>query len=547
MVKRVALAVAAALGVSGCDLGYGGLFLTTCDQGDFPGSTCQQVAASSSGGVTAGGTTGTGGTSGSTGASTGSASGTSSGGALGTTGSAPSGGSTGGACGTLTVNVVYDVANIDYQGVVAVADGTPYLNVNGASPTFWNDERAKSWTTLANHLQAEPGSDQAASQCLPPGNYTLQFWDIWGEGGTSNNGTPPEARYLWEIGDPSRVIPIVAGDSAAVRVEVTQSNVPSFDNLNGDYALWSYGACADAACPSGTTCYQGTCYDTGYDIRNCGGGGVACNAKSCCAGSCTDTSSDPANCGGCGVVCSAGTVCTAGQCEPADGGCGILTAGLADGYGDPTTFTGLLAVANGLPHQNFAQNSDALWPAEAAKAWTVFDSHIPVAPPSVQSFYSICVPPGSYTVQYWDIECVGNTHGCGTYDNGVPPSVRYVWEIGDSSRLLPVAEGTITAVSFETTSTSVPKSDNFYGVYSLWSYGGCADGQSDCAPGTTCYAGVCYDMGYDVQNCGDGGAACNAENCCAGKCVDIGTDSSNCGGCGIACPAGTTCSAAGCH
>jgi hypothetical protein len=591
--------LAASLAVAGCDLSYTGLHLSSCDGGSFPGAICPGVgsggstgtrgtgsgasggsgaSSSSAGGASSGGkptgstggstalgssssggatsaatSTGTGtsagaftGTGTSGGAST-SAGGSSSGGSpsSGTTGASggSSGGSTGAACATLTVDVAYDYSTEDFQGVVAVENGTPYLNMLAAQPMLWNLEQAKSWTTINDYIASEPGVEQLFTACLPPGNYTVQYWDIWGQAGTFDNGTPPTVTYTWQIGDSSREISLAPGDAGFARVENTQTNVPSSDNFYGSYGLWSYGSCNDGGvCSSGTTCYQGTCYDMGYDIRNCGSGGNACNAEACCSGSCTDTGSDPNNCGGCGVVCSAGTVCTTGQCVAEDASCGIVTVELgADSPNDPTNYQGLSAVADGLPYQDFSLDDEALWPAEEAKSWTTFANDLG-AGPFIETFYSVCVPPGSYTVQYWNIGCVNNSGGCGTYDNGTPPGVNYVWQIGDSSRILPVTAGAITPVSVERTETNVPDLDNFYGSYSLWSYGGCATGQSACPTGTTCYQEICYDMGYDIRNCGSGGFACVAEDCCDGLCTDESSDPNNCGGCGLVCSSGQTCS-----
>jgi hypothetical protein len=60
------------------------------------------------------------------------------------------------------------------------------------------------------------------------------------------------------------------------------------------------GTC-DNACPTGTTCENGTCA--------CPGGQLAC------AGACVDTMSDPAHCGACGMPCPAGAGCVAGACR----------------------------------------------------------------------------------------------------------------------------------------------------------------------------------------------------------------------------------------
>ena len=326
-----------------------------------------------------------------------------------------------------------------------------------------------------------------------------------------------------------------------MRTEVTNANVPNLDNFYGTSVRWSYGACPNGnGCPSGTSCYQGTCYDLGYDFANCGDGGAACTAESCCAGTCVDAATSADDCGGCGVTCSSGTVCTNGQCQPDASGCGLLTVELgADFTYDPTNYEGLFAVADGGPHFLFNDEDDEYWPTEKAKIWTTFVDDV-VSVPFLKTFYSICAPPGDYTVQYWEMGCLNNKAGCGTYNNGTPPNVRYIgWQIGDSSRRIDVSPGATAFASVVHTQTDVPTADAFYDTWGLWSYGGCFGGQSDCPAGTTCYQGVCYDTGYDLRNCGDGGVECTDDNCCSGVCVDQGDDPNNCGGCGLSCDGGS--------
>jgi hypothetical protein len=581
------LAASACVALAGCDLSFSGITLTTCDGGALPGAACPAAASSSSGATTSTKSTtsgssssgdasstspdsstssGTGSSSpattsssssgpissssGSSGSSTSSGTGSSassSGSSSSSSGSSSSGAVDAGPCATLTVDVAYDVFDADTQGVFAIADGTPYLGVQFAAyPIYWDVEQAKTWYTINAAIASMPGTEQLFSQCLPPGSYTVQVWNIAcaltdpGCPGT-NNGIPPGgATYPWEIGDPSMEISLLADGGATVRTEITDTNAPDLDNFYGHTVLWSYGACpSGGGCPSGTSCYQGSCRDLGHDFQNCGDGGAACSAESCCSGACVDVATSPEDCGGCGVVCSAGTVCNNGQCQPVDAGCGVLLVELGTEFqSDPTQYQGIFAVADGGPNFLFEDDNAQYWPAEAAKTWTTFDNDID-SEPWIKHFYAACVPPGDYTVQYWQIGCVNNLTGCGTYDNGTPPAVRYLWQIGNSSRRLTVAPGATAFAGALSTTTDVPPIEAYYGTWTLWSYGGCLGGQSDCPTGTSCYQGTCYDLGYDIRNCGDGGVECTAENCCSGVCVDEDSDPNNCGGCGIVCASGT--------
>ncbi len=448
----------------------------------------------------------------------------------------------------------------DFQGLSAIADGTPYIRMTAVNPFVWHREQGKTWTTLSNTISNDGVTDLTFSACVPPGSYTLQFWDVCGGGGLCasgggfNAGTPPATTYRggWEIGDPSRLLPLVAGQETQARVYVIHSNVPTSDNFYGAYALWTYGACtSDAQCPSGTNCANGACHDLGYDVGNCGSIGNACDGGVCCASACTDLSSDANNCGGCGVVCGTGSTCSSGQCTGTVSGGGILAAAVErDFAADPTGYNGVFAIANGTPHLEVGQDGQANWPSESAKTWTTLNGSI-FSQPTRTAIYAVCVPPGNYTLQYWNDGCINNTSGCGTYNNGTPPSLsggnHYLWQIGDASTSLAVAAGGVTGVNLVHTQTNVPAYDNFYGSFALWSYGGCgtfcppsSSCQVDACPtGTTCYQGACYDEGFDTRNCGSGGHACTAESCCSSACVDISGDPNNCGGCGIVCDGGS--------
>lgn len=80
------------------------------------------------------------------------------------------------------------------------------------------------------------------------------------------------------------------------------------------------GASVPGACPSGTSCWQGTaCLPSG-----CAGepDGTICSFTvtrfgACCGGTCVDPTRDDQNCGACGRVCGTGTTCAYyGDCYP---------------------------------------------------------------------------------------------------------------------------------------------------------------------------------------------------------------------------------------
>jgi hypothetical protein len=465
------------------------------------------------------------------------------------------------ACGTLgklTVTVGAETATVCEQyGVSAIRDGTPFTRMGAVSPFLWNEEQGKAWLVMSDAIAPDGVTDETYSLCVAPGDYTLQLGTTVNAGGVGV-GMPPSTGLgaAWEIGDPSRRLSVDAGAEVTARVFVTRTNVPSFDNAGGAYALWTYGACVgDGDCPAGTHCNQQTCVDLAYDIRNCGDGGQVCTGQSCCGGVCTDLSSDNANCGGCSVSCEAATLCVQGQCvaAPDAGACGELAVELSRSLiYDPTNYEGLFAVLDGGPHQNFNQ-INANWSAEQLKAWFPINPR-QVPDPAFPTFHIRCVPPGDYAVQLWNDGCVMNLTGCGTFDNGTPPGpITYLWQVGDSSRALQVSSGQVTGLHVDLTTTDVPIADNFYGSYSLYTYGGCgtfcplgAGCQTvSCLNGTTCAQGVCRDLLYDIGNCGGAGMPCTAQNCCNGTCTDIHADKNNCGGCGLQCLPTQSCNANG--
>jgi hypothetical protein len=151
---------------------------------------------------------------------------------------------------------------------------------------------------------------------VPAGDYTVQLWDRFGGGGTFDDGIPPNTTYQWEIGNATRTISVVGGAVVALTATDTQANTPTTGAFYNSWTLWSYGACACTGdCPAGTTCGNGVCIDTLYDLNNCGAIGAACTSQQCCAGSCTDAGSDVKNCGECGHACASGMTCVNGACQ----------------------------------------------------------------------------------------------------------------------------------------------------------------------------------------------------------------------------------------
>ena len=527
---------------------------TSATDNGSTGSTATSSASSSSSGST--NTTGT------TGTTTITTTGTSS-------SSSGSSGTTGVTCnagqGTITVDLLNEGGSgDDFQALVAVANGTPYMKMTAANPFIWNEEQSKSWYTLNNTISQAGGVTQNYSVCVPPGTYTLQYWDVCGGGGPCslgegfNAGTPPATTYGggWQIGDSSRPLAVSAGQVTYAHLQETQTNVPT-DNFYGGYAYWAYGDCSGGqACPSGTTCNaEGACVDTGYDWQSCGTIDSACGpGQICCVGACSDINADNNNCGGCGVVCGPGTSCSSGQCAATAGGCGIVVAEVArDFTADPTNYEGVFAVANGAPDQN--TSTTALWNVEKNKSWYTLDSQV-FTDPEIRYVYETCLAPGNYTLQFWNDGCINNGGGCGTFDNGIPPNILYTWEIGDSTLNLPVASGGRQSVLVTQTTSAVPTYDNFYGSYALWSYGGCgsytppsSSTQTVTCPGTTsCYQGTCYDFTHDIRHCGSGTNSCQSgESCCASSCTDNDTDNNNCGACGIVCSGAQHCVSGQCQ
>lgn len=222
--------------------------------------------------------------------------------------------------GKLVVHLFSDTASTpDHQGVMAVAGGVPNAAM-GPNPTVWNAEKLKTWYTLDNFISSAASVETVVSVCVPPGNYTLQYWDIWGGGGGTNNGTPPTVTYLWQIGNSSEVVTVTAGAASEVTLQCihdsVSANVPTTGSFYGAWATWDYRACDSCgACPSNATCSNNKCIDLGYDVTNCGVAGTACAGKNCCKNGCVDTAISPTNCGGCGIKCADGHACAAGQCQ----------------------------------------------------------------------------------------------------------------------------------------------------------------------------------------------------------------------------------------
>jgi len=195
----------------------------------------------------------------------------------------------------------------------------------------------------------------------------------------------------------------------------------------------------------------------------------------------------------------------------------------------------LMAVADGAPGTQFG--NAALWAAEKAKTWYALNPSFPFATP--QQTFSLCVPTGDYTLSLWD------RISQGTFDNGLPPNVTYIWAIGNSSHTLTVTAGAVVNVTVTDTTVDVPDGGAFYGSWSTWDYGPCSCAES-CPSGTTCNQGTCIDLAYDIRNCGAPGAACGYSDCCASSCVAELSDNANCGSCGVACVAPQTCQSGAC-
>ncbi len=218
-------------------------------------------------------------------------------------------------CGTIVVIVTSDFNVLtDTEGVLAVANGEEdtAIAVNDAG---YAAERKKAWYLLSPEVTPVKNVAASVSACVPPGSYALEYWDI--KASTTNNGVPPTNTLPWQIGLSSMTIDVAVGATTTVDVDPTESNnVPTEGSFSGTWASWAYGDCTGGnGCPASTTCYMGVCYDMGYDVRNCGMGGMGCVGKTCCAGACVDTASSSANCGTCGNSCGGGNACMAGACQ----------------------------------------------------------------------------------------------------------------------------------------------------------------------------------------------------------------------------------------
>jgi hypothetical protein len=199
-----------------------------------------------------------------------------------------------------------------------------------------------------------------------------------------------------------------------------------------------------------------------------------------------------------------------------------------------------MAIANGAPNTDVPGDPN-LWPIEKTKTWYGIATMASFALGPTMT-YSLCVPPGDYTVVVWDR--FGGFMS--TFDNGIPPNTTYPWEIGNSSRTVVVPASGQATVTATTTNVNVPDGGAFYGTWMLWTYGSCGC-QSDCPSGTTCAQGTCVDTAYDARNCGSVGNACVALDCCNGTCIDVQTDPNNCGTCAHACTDGGACSGNNCQ
>ena len=213
-----------------------------------------------------------------------------------------------------------------------------------------------------------------------------------------------------------------------------------------------------------------------------------------------------------------------------DAGCGTLAVTVTSDFNVITDQQGVFAIRNGLQDWYIPANS-TVYATERAKVWSeVGNELIPsrdAGPP-----LSACLPPGDYELEYWDIA-----------SNGVPPDHNaQPWQIGLSSMTVAVAVGVTTTIGVTPTeSNNVPSSGNFHDTWISWEYGTCSDAGVCASSKTTCYQGVCYDMAYDVRNCGVGGHGCNGMTCCGGACVNTASDPLNCGSCGNACVGAQVC------
>jgi hypothetical protein len=220
-------------------------------------------------------------------------------------------------CGTIVVVVGSDFALFpETQAVFAVASGEPDTLI-AANDAGYGAERKKTWRMLSPSLTPATGTkvDAAVSACIGAGAYALEYWDITP---SDNNGVPPSNKAPWQVGLSSSTIHVDVGTTTTLGLAPTESNnVPTAGSFAGmEWASWAYGDCPEGgACPGTTQCYEGVCYDMGYDVRNCGEGGKGCMGTTCCDGKCIDTATDEMNCGSCGNPCGSGGVCTAGECK----------------------------------------------------------------------------------------------------------------------------------------------------------------------------------------------------------------------------------------
>jgi hypothetical protein len=220
-------------------------------------------------------------------------------------------------CGTVVVVVSSDFSLFpETQAVFAVANGEPDTLI-AANDAGYGAERKKTWKMLSPSLTPASGTktDAAVSACIGAGAYALEYWDITPG---DDNGVPPNNKAPWQIGLSSGTIHVDVGATTTLGLAPTESNnVPTAGSFAGmEWASWAYGGCGGGfVCPGTTQCYEGVCYDMGYDVRNCGSGGHGCMGSACCGGSCVDTATDGMNCGSCGNVCKNGGICTAGECN----------------------------------------------------------------------------------------------------------------------------------------------------------------------------------------------------------------------------------------
>lgn len=153
---------------------------------------------------------------------------------------------TGGPTGTIVFNLTVEGSDLgDPMQVYAIANGTESFDDSSSDYAYWwgpawpdapvwQAEAAKNWHGSSTSPQGVSvgGPIVYTIDSLPPGTYTLQYWDV-------GSGEPPYYNYWpWLIPGSTRSITVGAGQTATVSGTMSTVN-PPINNFYNYYMIWN--------------------------------------------------------------------------------------------------------------------------------------------------------------------------------------------------------------------------------------------------------------------------------------------------------------------